>query len=255
MLPIHRTPTHVFNYDEIPPGHYFKVMQKGSAVQRFWHQEKFKEVASRIPNGSKVLDIGCGPGSFLWILAQEKPEIQGIGVDIASSQIQYAIENVGKSFPNGTVSFQMLKPGAPHLPFEDESFDAITSIEVIEHIHPHLAFNLLEEAKRVLKPNGKMVLTTPNYRSLWPLIEFILEYVSPVKYHDQHISKFTPNSAVKFMETLGMTVTQVDSLFMLAPFIAFLGKTIPDAVLKLEKKLDWKVGSLLVLESEKIKWG
>ena len=68
MLPVHQTPRQtpksVYNYDEIPAGYYFEAMVKGKPAQRFWHQKKFEAVAARIQDGERVLDFGCGPGSF-----------------------------------------------------------------------------------------------------------------------------------------------------------------------------------------------
>src|SRR4029078_4972958 len=43
----------------------------------------------------------------------------------------------------------------------------------------------------LLNPGGKLVLTTPNYASAWPVIEVILNRVSDVSYEEQHITKFT----------------------------------------------------------------
>src|SRR5882672_1342509 len=50
----------------------------------------------------------------------------------------------------------------------DERFDAITMIELIEHLPPADARRLLAEARGLLSPQGRLVVTTPNYRSLWP---------------------------------------------------------------------------------------
>src|ERR1700719_2852300 len=104
MLSIHRTKLTVFNYDEIPPGYYFKVMLQGSAIQRFWHQEKFREIARRIRDNERVLDVGCGPGSFLHILGEERPHVRATGVDIASGQIDFATREIASRYPDGRIS-------------------------------------------------------------------------------------------------------------------------------------------------------
>src|SRR5689334_6779951 len=76
MLPIHRYQTSVFNYDEIPAGYYYQAMVSGSATQRFWHRKKFSRVADFVRDGETVLDLGCGPGSFLSILAERYPSVR-----------------------------------------------------------------------------------------------------------------------------------------------------------------------------------
>ncbi|MGZ3713285.1 MAG: class I SAM-dependent methyltransferase [Bdellovibrionota bacterium] len=249
MLPIHRTQNSVFNYTDIPAGYYYEVMLNGHAVQRFWHREKFMEVAKLVKNaGAKtVLDFGCGPGSFLAVLGETVPGVQAIGVDIASPQIDFAGKNIASKFP-GNIKFQLLN--GEKLPYADASFDAVTCIEVIEHIHPFLAAKILAEARRVLKPDGIFVLTTPNYRSFWPMIEWLLERASPVKYHDQHISKFTPNSLVKFLETCGFEISGINSIFVTAPFLNPFSKALAQVVHRFEVKLRPLIGSLLIVQAK-----
>jgi 2-polyprenyl-3-methyl-5-hydroxy-6-metoxy-1,4-benzoquinol methylase len=163
MLPLHTTQLSLYNYDEIPAGYYYRVMLEGRPEQRFWHKKKFAEVASHLPQEGQILDIGCGPGSFLDVMARERPRLRGLGVDIASSQIEFAREHIASKH-GGRISFESVRPCGP-IPYPDRHFDAVTCIEVIEHIHPFLALRLLNEARRVLKPNGRLVVTTPNYRS------------------------------------------------------------------------------------------
>lgn len=254
MLPLHRTKNDVFNYDEIPPGYYYKAIQSGNPVQRFWHREKFLEVARIVSrsNATNLLDVGCGPGSFLSILGNEVPSINAIGVDVASPQIDFAIKNIEPSFSDKRISFRLMMDGA--LPFQDSSFDAVTCIEVVEHIHPFLASRMLQEIRRVLRPEGTLVLTTPNYRSFWPLIEFFLEKASPVKYHEQHISKFTPNSLLKFLESNGFEPVNINSMFIAAPFLSGISLGLASAIHKFELRAKPLLGSLLVIEAKAMNW-
>src|SRR3990167_2948713 len=137
MLPLYKSKLSVFNYDEIPMGYYFDAMLKGSPIQRFWHQNKFKMVADKIPPRSKMLDFGCGPGSFLRILGTYGHEVQAIGVDIAEKQIDFAKTHAIPANSTNDITFLSLKPSDNKLPFDDHSFDIVTSIEVFEHIHPY----------------------------------------------------------------------------------------------------------------------
>ena len=112
---------------------------------------------------------------------------------------------------------------------------------------------IFKEFKRVLKDDGRMIITTPNYRSLWPFIEWLLNKLSPVKYHEQHINKFTPNSFVKYLETMGLEVVSFKSIFVISPFLAPISWKLAKFVQKLEEKLLPKFGSLLVAEVRKLK--
>lgn len=249
MLPLHTAKVSVFNYDEIPPGYYHRVMLAGGPVQRFWHREKFLAIARRVGERDRVLDLGCGPGSFLSVLAEAKPGVRAIGVDIASRQIEYARTEVAAKFLDGRIEFRALGPGFGVPDFPDGAFDVVTCIEVIEHIHPYYAIRMLTEAKRVLKPGGKFLITTPNYRSLWPLIEKALERLSPVKYHAQHINQYTPNALVKFLESAGLEVADLRTIFILAPFLAGLSPQLAHRVHRFEQRLPLRGGSLLVAEA------
>lgn len=254
MLPIHRSKFSVYNYEDIPAGYYYQVMKTGGAIQRFWHREKFREIANRIEDGQKVLDYGCGPGSFLDILGEEKPNVQAVGIDIASRQIEFAKQSIESKYPNGRIQFKLGDLSSDRLPFDDGSFDVFTLVEVIEHLHPYIVAKIIREAMRVLKPDGRIIITTPNYRSPWPFIEFALNAVSKVKYHDQHINKLTPNSLVKFAETMGLMVNRVDTIFIAAPFTAFLGQGFARALMAVEKASRIRLGSLLVLEATILDW-
>ncbi len=249
MFPLYYSEFSVFNYHQIPAGYYYQVMKTGAAAQRFWHREKFMAVARTIKDGSRVLDFGCGPGSFLDVLGENFPKLTAVGVDQATNQIEFASQNIAPKHGPDRIRFQALAESDPGLPFEDGAFDQVTIIEVVEHIHPYYTNAILREALRVLKPTGKLVVTSPNYRSLWPLIEKILEKLSPVKYHDQHINKLTPNSALKIVESAGFKVDSVKTIFIIAPFLSGISEKLARWFYALEKRFFPRLGSLLILEA------
>ncbi|MDR2937396.1 MAG: class I SAM-dependent methyltransferase [Prevotellaceae bacterium] len=230
-----------FNYDDIPAGYYFHVLENGSPIRKFWHREKFTSVIHHLAPNGKLLDVGCGPGAFLFMAKQAFPNLDCVGVDISAPQIDFANSQVGD-----TKNLTFRVEDSEHLPYEDHSFDFVTTIEVIEHLHPYDAMKIAAEVRRVLKPEGKWVVTTPNYKSLWPLIEVALNALSPVKYEEQHISKFVPNSLVKFVEAAGFEVVEQRSIFFVAPFCAVISKRFSRWLLKLERKLRLP-SSLLVM--------
>jgi ubiquinone/menaquinone biosynthesis C-methylase UbiE len=252
MLPVHSSKYSVFNYEEIPAGYYYHAMQTGTSPQRFWHQKKFLAVAEHLQGANRVLDFGCGPGSFLSILAERFPTMEAIGVDQASRQIRFARDTISPRYTEGRIRFVETPPGGEQLPFPDESFDAITCIEVVEHIHPYYVNCILRDLARLLKPGGRLIMTTPNYRSLWPLIEFALERMSPVKYHDQHINKLTPNAAAKVLESAGFRLQQVETLFVLSPFFAGISWRAAELMLAAERAFAGYAGNLLIMEATKL---
>ena len=112
-------------------------------------------------SGKTVLDLGCGEGGFVVALRERGARV--VGVDLSMEALEIA-------------RFQLLaRPalGSPailgqvegnHLPFGDNTFDVVTSVDTLEHI-PDLP-GFFREVNRVLKPGGQFYANTPNRH--WP---------------------------------------------------------------------------------------
>jgi len=111
------------------------------------------EWAIQFLKGKETADIGCADGYGTQFLANYTKNT--IGVDYSEATIELARkqhkEKLNLSFISGKV---------PPLPLETESKDVVTAFQFIEHIHPRKAF--MEDVKRVLKPGGVFLCTTPN---------------------------------------------------------------------------------------------
>lgn len=99
--------------------------------------------------GSRVLDIGCGPGDMLAHL----PNVQYVGFDIDEQYIQSAIERFGSrgKFFCRKVSEQVLHE------MQEEKFDIVTAIGVVHHLDDAEAADLFRLAHNVLRPGGMLV--------------------------------------------------------------------------------------------------
>jgi ubiquinone/menaquinone biosynthesis C-methylase UbiE len=164
-----------------------------------------------------------------------------IGVDIAEDQIAYAQSRYAS--PNH--QFKWVDSGP--LPFEADTFQVVTIIELIEHLSIEDNLALMQEAFRVLQPNGLVLVSTPNYASLWPLVERLVNRFGEISYAHQHITRFNRTSLDALMEQAGFCHTRVDAYQFVSPFLASLNWRLADVVYRLEPKyLVSRLGLLLL---------
>lgn len=114
-----------------------------------WEETKFL-FNEYLENNDKMLDLGCGNGRY-FLMTKDK-DIDYIGIDNSSKLIEEAKKN------HPLAKFKTAD--ALNIPFPDNHFDKVYSIAVVHHI-PSVEFRLkfLNEAKRVLKENGLLIIT------------------------------------------------------------------------------------------------
>lgn len=120
-----------------------------------------------------VLDIGCGTGEFERLLLTENSQQMITGVDISEEMLLVAKQKC-RTYPN--VSFQ--NASVSDLPFADNTFDVIVSASAFHYFdNPDIA---LKEMRRVVKPEGKVVMLDwcKDYL-LCRICDFLLKFVDP----------------------------------------------------------------------------
>ena len=116
--------------------------------------QKVLAIAGNI-HGERLLDIGCGDGTFTVLLKNALRSYEAAGIEIS-------LEAVNISRGKGIDAFQT-DIDMETFPFRDEYFDVIYCGEVIEHIFD--TDHVLSEISRTLKPSGYCIITTPNLAS------------------------------------------------------------------------------------------
>jgi ubiquinone/menaquinone biosynthesis C-methylase UbiE len=111
--------------------------------------------------GEKLLEIGCGAGAVLGILGQAFPGLKLAGIDLEPKQIDYA-QNHLNNLDLTDVDLQV--GDATKIPWQDNYFDHLYAIWFLEHLPNPL--QVLQEAKRVLKPGGTITVTETDYRTM-----------------------------------------------------------------------------------------
>tara|TARA_B100001939_G_C16876684_1_gene588968 strand:- start:352 stop:1065 length:714 start_codon:yes stop_codon:yes gene_type:complete len=202
-----------FEYESIPVGYYDKMFTEGQKVNRglqfSWHYLKFKTVKSHFPDYKSHSDIACGPGTFIGNFLDDR----SIGLDISHNQISYAKNTYG-SLSNQFYLKDMNKE------FNDEKkYDVITLLEFIEHITPEEVNSLILKCMNKLNENGKIIITTPNYRGLWLFLEKIVSLVGPVDYKLQHINRYTKKRIEKELNFENLAVQKYINFGIFLSFI------------------------------------
>ena len=148
-----------------------------------------------LPDGARVLDVGCGEGAFSAALAEAGA--RPIAVDVADEPLR----RLRARFPQ-LDEVRRAQAGEP-LPLADDEADAVWAGEVVEHVVDVGAF--CSELRRVLKPGGPLLLTTPDHpRRL--IARFALrpaafeEHFNP---YADHLRFFTARSLVRVLEDAG----------------------------------------------------
>lgn len=108
--------------------------------------------------GRRVLDVGCGTGYGTDYLAAAYPRAMVVGVDVSEKALRFARSRYCR--PNLVYLFG----DGRQMPFADGNFDLIVCFEVIEHIREGEA--VLSEIRRLLAPEGVLLISTPN-RSIY----------------------------------------------------------------------------------------
>jgi SAM-dependent methyltransferase len=138
----------------------------------------------------RLLDFGCGGGSFLKRMADQGWEVTGLDASVGA--VREVQESLGLKALVGTL---------PHDDLAPASFDVITMWHSLEHVHDPLG--ILREAYRLLTPGGKLIVACPNIDS-WPF-----RWFGPAWFGldlPRHLVHFTPATLRDALESCGYRV-------------------------------------------------
>jgi len=135
-------------YFEGKKSNYWWTIGSYANLRQFPHWKEILRLIRRFRKGGRLLDVGCAYG---FLVNEASKHFEAYGVDISSFA-------VGKSKEHSSGS--IFRASASNLPFRDESFDAITLIDTLEHV-PDFSSSL-KDAARALKKDGVLLLQLPN---------------------------------------------------------------------------------------------
>lgn len=151
----------------------------GVLHENYWfrrHEAVYVAIASELDD-AVVLEAGCGEGYGAQLLAQLARRVIALDYDA------YAIAHVGRTYPGLVV----LRGNLIALPFADDTYDAVVSLQTVEHLWDQDAF--VAECRRVLRPGGRLILSTPNRLTFPPGNPFHARELSAAELRDLVMSR------------------------------------------------------------------
>ena len=239
-----------FDYHAVAGDYQYRALNSGHPMQRFWHRGKLTMIDQLIrpylKEGSRILEIGCGSGNML-----VRAGVRGsfpVGLDLSMQALTFVRSrlNEAEDKRDGIKGFACIQSIGETLPLSTGSFDCVIVSEVIEHLDAPQAS--MEEASRVLRPGGRLLVTTPNYRSLWPLLEWAVDRMNmaPKMAGEQHISKFHPAGLRDLINSSGLQVSYSGTIYALSPFMSLVSPKWATRILMKELDRRSTLGMILV---------
>ena len=140
---------------------------------------------SLIGKNKFILDIGCNTGELTKVIAKNN---KVIGMELSEGAVKLG-KNKGLDIRVGNIY---------KIPFKDNTFDVVYISEVIEHLLE--TDRALTEVHRVLKPQGRLILTTPNCTSFRDRILVLFGHLQSYAQHLEHVRLFNKERIVKYVK-------------------------------------------------------
>lgn len=235
-------------HHSIDGAYQYNAYHKGICFQKSWHQLKF-HFAEKLINpktNDNILDAACGSGVLTGLLSKENCAFI-TGIDFNEESIQFCNQQYKRE--NTNYILQNLND----MNFDDKTFNKISFLEILEHLQREAAEKLLINFGKILKPDGYLVLSTPNRNSLWPFIEYILDFfkLTPAMKGEQHVKLYNQKDLTELLKQVGFKKITIYKTHFVAPWLSFLGLKFAQRIFNLERKIGWLPGSLLFAVAEK----
>lgn len=181
------------------------------------HRDRFvgdmSLISEIVTHDSRVLELGSSPPFITAALSQQGYDVTGI--DIAPDRFAASIARLGLYVIACDIEYEPL-------PFVSDSFDLVLMNELFEHLRINPIFTC-SEALRVLRPGGKLMLSTPNLWSLRGIFRFLVlrrayaacgdpfEEFSKLTTigHMGHVREYTPREVADFLTKLGFDIDRI----------------------------------------------
>lgn len=162
-----------------------------------------KALLDRISGNEKILDLCTGTATNAIEIAKVKTNVQIVGVDLSDDMLRVAKNKVIRA---GLKNISLYRMDAADLRFRNESFDKILLSLVLHELDEALTGKILNEAKRILKPHGEIIITEwePSRRLLQKLLFLPVHCLESKRYRD-----FIKKDLNRYFENYGLKIHRV----------------------------------------------
>ncbi|QYK52229.1 MAG: class I SAM-dependent methyltransferase [Fimbriimonadaceae bacterium] len=173
-----------------------------SLEDHYWWFVSRRDLALRLldqfapPGELSILDVGCGTGA---VLTELESRGQAVGLDLSHDALRYSAERGLKN---------LIYANAEQLPFDSESFQAVVSLDTLEHVPDHES--AVKEIYRCLSPGGVFVMNVPAFAWLWGPHDVAL----------MHQRRYTRRQVKQLLNGAGFEIQRLSySVFFLFPAV------------------------------------
>ena len=221
----------------IPGNYQIRALLHGRRFQRAWHRARLEMVARMLPPAGTglTLDAAAGAGLITWYF--KAPAIVSADMRVSACQ----------AVRTHTTGARSVAADLSALPFRNAAFARLYFLEAIEHLTPAAGVAAMAELHRVAQPGARCLITTPNYRSYWPLMEWALDTLklTPPMSGAQHLSRYHWRELRRVCEAAGWNVTRLGTFNGIAPALGSISERAGAWALRAELARSHPAGALL----------
>ena len=214
---------------ELPAGYYDEILKEEKnikrGIQKNWHMTIFKNVSKNITDKMTHLDYACGPCTFIGKFTNAK----SIGVDLSEQQIKYASTTYQNEGDFYTLQDFNIKD-------YEGKFDVVTVLGLLEFIDSRDAEQLIDNLLKLIKQDGKIIFSTPNYGGSMKILELILNRLGPINYKNEFKVRYTEDKIHKLFSNISQNY-KVEKIVNFGIFLSFLNIRISNRAISLINKL------------------